>query len=123
MNTLELLQDTLMEEQTLIPELDVNNRSMIGMPTIQSTSEIDGFINCYPNPASEKFTVHYETAFTCDEMYLVMQNIKGQEVRRVSINNCEGSIELESPSESGTYYLLVESCGQYLAVDKMVILH
>lgn len=123
MNTLELLQDTRMEEQTLIPELDVNNRSMIGMTTIQSANGMDGFINCYPNPASEKFTVHYETAFACDEMYLVMQNIKGQEVKRISINNCEGSIEMESPSESGTYYLFIESCGQILSVDKMVILH
>jgi len=80
-------------------------------------------LNCsvYPNPAGEKFTAHYEVESACTEMFLVIHNVMGKEISRIRVNECIGDVELSSPAESGTYYVYIESCGQYIAIDKIVV--
>lgn len=92
-----------------------------------STAGIDeyapesGLLSVYPNPAGEKFTAHYEVESVCSEMFLVIHNVMGKEVSRNRVNECIGDVELSSPSETGTYYVYIESCGQYIAIDKIVV--
>ena len=120
-NTLELLNDTLFAELTLIPMPETDNRSMIAYSSGNQPEIEKGLITCYPNPASEKFTVHYEVESACTEMFLVIHNVMGKEVSRIRVNECIGDVELSSPSETGTYYVYIESCGQYIAIDKIVV--
>lgn len=120
-NTLELLTDTLFAELTLIPMPETDNRSMIAYSSGNQPEIEKGLITCYPNPAGEKFTVHYEVESVCSEMFLVIHNVMGKEVSRIRVNECMGDVELSSPAESGTYYVYIESCGQYIAIDKIVV--
>lgn len=120
-NTLELLNDTLFAELTLIPMPETDNRSMIAYSSGDQPEIENGLITCYPNPAGEKFTAHYEVESVCSEMFLVIHNVMGKEVSRIRVNECIGDVELSSPAESGTYYVYIESCGQYIAIDKIVV--
>jgi len=120
-NTLELLNDTLFAELTLIPMPETDNRSMIAYSSGNQPEIENGLITCYPNPAGEKFTAHYEVESVCSEMFLVIHNVMGKEVSRIRVNECIGDVELSSPAESGTYYVYIESCGQYIAIDKIVV--
>jgi len=120
-NTLELLNDTLFAELTLIPMPEIDNRSMIAYSSGNQPEIEKGLITCYPNPAGEKFTAHYEVESACTEMFLVIHNVMGKEVSRIRVNECIGDVELNSPAESGTYYVYIESCGQYIAIDKIVV--
>ncbi|MGD9494051.1 MAG: hypothetical protein AB7V36_11925 [Bacteroidales bacterium] len=120
-NTLELLNDTLFAELTLIPMPETDNRSMITYSSGNQPEIEKGLITCYPNPAGEKFTAHYEVESACTEMFLVIHNVMGKEVSRIRVNECIGDVELSSPAESGTYYVYIESCGQYIAIDKIVV--
>lgn len=120
-NTLELLNDTLFQELTLIPMPTMDNRSILTYST-ESQPEIEtGLLSCYPNPAGEKFTAHFEVESVCTEIFLIIHNVMGKEVSRIRVNECMGDVEINSPAESGTYYVYIESCGQYIAIDKIVV--
>ncbi|HBG69287.1 MAG: hypothetical protein A2W93_02255 [Bacteroidetes bacterium GWF2_43_63] len=120
-NALELLNDTLFQELTLIPMPDVDNRSMITYSTGSQPEIEQGLLSCYPNPAGEKFTAHYEVEAACAEMFIVIHDVMGREVSSIRVSECMGDIELDSPAKSGTYYVYIESCGRYIAIDKIVI--
>lgn len=122
-NTLEMLNDTLLQELTLIPMPDINNRNMVSPQEYHSANIEKGILTCFPNPAGETFTVRYEIDSECSEMFIVLNNSLGIEISRFPIEEYSDDILLKSPELDGTYYVYIESCGNYIAIDKIVIIH
>lgn len=121
MNMIEAIGDSVYEELTLIPMPDMNNRNMLETP--QATHPVNSaHLSCYPNPATEKINIEFSIYNDAENKFILLYNVKGQEVYREEIFDPEGVKSISVPETGGTYYIYIEADGSILAIDKIVVL-
>lgn len=121
MNIIEAIGDSIYEELTLIPTPDMNNRNMLENSPA-SNSKNNAYLNCYPNPATEKINIEYSLYNDAESKFILMYNVKGQEIYREDLLDIEGVTTITVPETEGTYYIYIEADGAILAIDKIVVL-
>jgi len=104
---------TLEERITRLEQLVLNNNSSaIGASLSQNR----------PNPFRGVTTIQYDIPATIDGAQLVIYDLRGAQLQRISVAQGKGSINYDASNlASGVYVYTIEHNGQKLATKKMVI--
>ncbi|MEM9819607.1 MAG: tail fiber domain-containing protein [Bacteroidota bacterium] len=105
--------ETLEERIVRLEQLILNNKSNTKNTSLSQNR---------PNPFSGVTTIQYDVPPTIDGAQLVVYDLRGAELQRLTIANGKGSINYDASNlASGVYVYTIEHRGESLARKKMVI--
>lgn len=80
-------------------------------------------IKVFPNPSQNLSTVEYTLPQGVDKGEIIIYDIKGEEIKRVTVNSSSSKIELNNSAlQSGTYFCQLKTSKGSVGTKKMVVI-
>jgi len=92
---------------------------LTGVGIDDTESLTNAVFNIFPNPASEKVTIHY--TFSGKLATLSIKNILGKSIKTIPLENADSTFDLPIDDwKSGLYFLSIESDGKSIVSKKLI---
>jgi hypothetical protein len=95
--------------------------------SVVNQNQIDNFLNIYPNPIfkNQEFTIEFKTKEIQQNLIIKISDISGKELERQELMQNSNSIrlvyKLPNNFSSGTYLIYIESEGEIIATEKLIV--
>jgi Secretion system C-terminal sorting domain len=97
-------------------------RSMEQVPPEASIVEVGTSLVLYPNPTNAQVTVQYTLAGAAQNAMLVLYNVDGREVKRLSLASQAQQVNLDLHDlAAGSYSVVLQNAGKLAGVQRMVV--
>ncbi len=113
--------DTVNDEDSQFTEAAVDffeaydaNPNAINQPIAEGVA-----IDVFPNPATDQFVVSYDIKAK-KNAFLVITNILGQEIAKISLENNNGQTNIGATFDAGIYFVQIENAGLKTVATKIV---
>ncbi len=90
------------------------NPNAINQPIAEGVS-----VDVFPNPSTDQFIVYYDIKAK-KNAFLVVTNILGQEISKISLENNNGQTNIGASFDAGIYFVQIENAGLKTVATKIV---